>query len=180
MRFLLFVCLFLSLPVAALADQHDPVLDQLFQELATGSIDTNAAIRSQIESRWAEAASPSIQLIYDRAIEAQNSGDERLSAELIGHVTRLAPSFAEGWRMKADILRRSGDRQAALKAYEKCLELEPRHYLASIAIGDLNFEAQQYRAALDHYQQAARWAPKFIELQDKLSLTYDLLGGREI
>lgn len=179
MRFLL-PLLLLACPFPALADQTDPGLDQLFADLAKGHQREASATVERIEELWAEAESPSVALIYDRAEQALAAGQTGLSEELAGHVTRLAPSFAQGFMLQGVIFEELGKTGKAAEAYRQCLELEPRHFFAAAALADIHFEAERYEAALKLYQQALKWNPHYPYVHGQIERIYRVRRGQAI
>jgi len=184
MRFFAFVFSALALLSAGLApaaaDQTDPSLEALFAELRDGTVIDAQATTDRIVEVWATAPSPTVNILYERATEAMYNDEYDLADELANHITGLAPSFAQGWVLQANIKIALNDRQRALDAYREALELEPRHFIASSQLADILNANGQDRAAFDLYQQALQWNPHYTPARDASARLRQVLTGQEI
>ena len=174
------VSLFAVATSEARADQYDPSLEPLFTELRDGSgLDVDETTARIVEI-WSVSQSPTATLLFNRASEAAVHGEHDLALELARHVTGLAPSFAQGWVLFAELNMIQGDYDGAYAAYDKALELEPRHFIATTDLADILYANGEERAAFDLYQQALKWNPHY---ERALSQARDLrnrLSGQEI
>ena len=184
MRF--FACLFSAFAILAAglapaaADQTDPSLEALFAELRDGTVIDAQATTERIVEVWAMAPSPTVNILYERAAEAMYNDEYDLADELANHITGLAPHFAQGWVLQANIKIALNERQNALDAYREALELEPRHFIASSQLADILYANGEDRAAFDLYQQALQWNPHYQPARDASARLRQVLTEQEI
>lgn len=164
----------------ALADQSDPGLEGLFNELRDGTALDAQATTARIVEIWATPASPTVGILYERAYEAALAGELSLADELCLHVTGLAPSFAQGWVLQASIKARLSKREAANGAYRNALDLEPRHFIALSDLADRLFASDEVEAAFELYQQALKWNPHYAPAREQAARIREQLSGQEI
>lgn len=164
----------------AAADQTDPSLKVLFQELRDGSVLSADKTTERIVEIWARPANGSAAVLYERAEIALLNDDLELATTLVGHMTGLSPSFAQGWMLKASIDQSAGRLQAAMDSFAKVVALEPRHFLAHIAIADMYLRSEKKREAFDAYQKALEWNPHLEYARDQAAKLLIELDGQEI
>ena len=177
--FAVFLSVF-ALSSQASADQTDPRLDLLFEELRTGD-----AVRAQenvdrILEIWADASSDTVDLLYGRAEDAAHNGADELSLALLDHVVGLAPNFAQGYALRGAIRLNAGDSEGALEDFSKVLELEPRHFDVRQALAGLLLASGETRAAYDMYQKALEWNPHDEAVRGQARALRRDLEGQEI
>lgn len=144
----------------AVADQSDPALDGLFEELQRAEQRTSAKrVEAEIWKIWQESNSKSINLLLARGMGAMDGGDYVTALSMFNHVVDLAPNFAEGWhrRARAYFLLSNVDR--ALTDIEQALALEPRHFGALLGLTAVMFEKKEYDKAIAAYKQASEIHP---------------------
>ena len=166
----------------ARADQTDPALDALFEALTAPGSDAEAAreVQDEIEARWFAAPETGVAVLFDRAVLALNDRDPALAVVLTGHVTGLAPSFAEGWVLAGHAYAAAGQPQDAARAYAEAVRLEPRHYTALARLGDLAVEAGDKRAGLARYRAALLVNPHLGAVRSRADALRDEAARREI
>ncbi|MEM8936486.1 MAG: tetratricopeptide repeat protein [Pseudomonadota bacterium] len=180
MRLLLTVLFFSIAPLSAFADQTDPRLDLLFEELRVGdaiSADSNV---ERIAEIWADSASDTVDLLYSRAFESADAGAHGLSLVLLDHVVGLAPNFAQGYALRGMVRLSSEDRAGAMEDFSKTLELEPRHFEVRALLGEMLLAGDEKRAAYDMFQSALEWNPHDAHLRDRARALRRDLDGQEI
>ena len=172
----------LVLLASAAADQTDPKLDPLFDALRApgGDAAEARAIQDEIEGLWFEAPETGVALLFDRAVVALNDRDPGLAVVLTGHVTGLAPSFAEGWMLAGHAYSAAGQPQDAARAYAEAVRLEPRHFDALARLGDLAMEAGDKPAALARYREALLINPHLEAVRARADALRDEAARREI
>ncbi len=164
----------------ARADQNDPALEALFLELKDGTVLDAEETTNRIIEIWSKAPSPTVTILLSRAMEAAAHGEMTLAEELAGHVNGLAPSFAQGWVLKAEISLAQGEYDPAFEAYQKALDLEPRHFIATTDLADILNRKGEARAAFDLYQQALKWNPHYERARAEAADLREELSGQEI
>ena len=181
MRFFVALVVGLSLGfTAALADQTDPSLDALFQELRDGTVIDAERTTERIVEIWARPANAVSAVLYERAELAFFGGDLDLAAVLADHMTGLSPNFAQGWVLRGSIDQAAGRLQGAIDAYTRAVELEPRHFLAHAALAEMLSASGNTRAAFDTYQRALEWNPHLEEAREEAARLRRKLTGQEI
>ena len=164
----------------AWADQTDPGLEALFSELRDGTVIDAEQTTQRIAEIWADAPNPTVDILYERASEALYNRDYALADELAAHITGLAPHFAQGWVLQANIKMALENRQEALDAYREALQLEPRHFIASSQLAGILYANGEERAAFELYQQALQWNPHYAPAREAASRLRETLSGQEI
>lgn len=177
--FCLAIALFLA-SQPAWADHTDPRLDDLFARLRTAEDYQAEALTARIVSIWSEPQSDTVAVLYDRAEAALAAGDERVADELLGHVVSLAPSFAQGWVLRARTRLSDEDYDGALSALERAVTLEPRHFLALESLGQTFLTLGQDRAAYGAFQQALRLNPHMEGVRQNLRALAPKIEGQGI
>ncbi|WP_306249751.1 hypothetical protein [Parvularcula sp. IMCC14364] len=182
MRFFLLITALISLFLAptAFADQNDPGLDALFQELRDGTALDAEETSQRILEIWSTAPSPTVTLLYSRAYEAAMANDMDVARELTSHVTGLAPNFAQGWVLQATVYLNLEQYELAYDGYRKALELEPRHFIATTDLADILKANGEDRAAFDLYQEALKWNPHYAHARRQAAELRESLSGSEI
>lgn len=158
-----FAALLLALlPVqgTVLAAQDDPRLNDLFAALAKApSAEMAAPIEAEIGSIWTQSKSATTELLLARGAAMLESGDVDVAYKLMQTVTALDPDFAEGWNMLANVQLMREQTSAAIAAVKRTLELEPRHYPALAALGNILESLGDDKAALAAYDASLKINP---------------------
>ncbi|PIE11606.1 MAG: hypothetical protein CSA70_11085 [Rhodobacterales bacterium] len=126
-------------------------MDDLFSRLATADAVDAARLEREIEMRWAQSGSPSVDLLLKRARDAMEAGK---TAEAIEHYTALtdhAPGFAEGWYGRATAFFESGRVGMAVADLERALAFDPRHYKAIFGLGVIFETLNRHEEAFDAF-----------------------------
>jgi hypothetical protein len=93
----------------AAASPHGAVSeeDKLFGQLhAATSPEEARPIEQKLDGLFRVSGSPSVDLLMTRARAALGGADTGTARKLLEAVTRVAPRYAEGWRARAQMLRR--------------------------------------------------------------------------
>lgn len=126
------------LAAPAAADQDDPALDDLFNELYEASARTQIrAVEAAIQRLWDKSGSDTADLLLNRGTVALNSGNYETALEALSAVVELAPGFAEGWNRRATLFFVMGHLDDSLADIERALALAPRHYGALAGLGQI-------------------------------------------
>lgn len=173
-----FVCVAVS--GAAHADQTDPRLDLLFEELRGG-----AAVRAEenvarILDIWSDAQSDTVDLLFERAEESADRGENALAIALLDHVVGLAPNFAQGYALRGAVKVHADDTSGAIEDFSKVLELEPRHFEVRIMLAQILLASGAKREAYDMFQKALEWNPHDEDVRRRARTLRRELDGQEI
>ncbi len=163
----------------SLADQRDPRLDELFEKLRVGT-DDSEAVADEIQEIWLIAPETGINILAARLTAAIDLGDAQTAAVLADHVTSLAPHYGEGWMLAGYAARLREDSNAARAAFTRALALEPRHFNAHIALGNLANAEGDTRAAFDHYEKALSLHPGLEDIRELANRLRAAIGSQEI
>lgn len=158
MRLILLAILSL-IAVPAAADQTDPRLDRLFEELRTGEGGEAADIAAMIQSIWNDSQSDTVDLLYERALAARAADQRALAVALLDHAVGLAPNFMQAHALRGSLRLASGDQAGALGDFMRAIELEPRQYDVRIAVAELMAAGGDKRGAYEMLQEALEWNP---------------------
>jgi tetratricopeptide (TPR) repeat protein len=153
------IALAASLPGGASADQTDPRLDQLFEELRVGDARRAEENVARIIEIWSDSQSDTVDLLYERASLAADNGAFDLSLALLDHVVGLAPNFAQGYALRGEVRLTAEDRAGAIEDFSKALELEPRQFEIRTTLASLLLAGGERRDAYEMFQKALEWNP---------------------
>jgi tetratricopeptide (TPR) repeat protein len=144
---------------AAHADQTDSRLDLLFEELRTGEAIRAEENVARIIELWSDAQSDTVDLLFARAEESMQNGNDELALALLDHVVGLAPNFAQGYALRGVVRSRLQDNVGAIEDFSKVLELEPRHFDIRVNLAQRLQASGAKREAYEMYQKALEWNP---------------------
>lgn len=170
-----------ALSPVALADQHDPRLDELFKALGeTRDERTAEPIEQEIWRIWNEAKSPTTALLLDRSSTVAEAGDLDTSLTLLDTLVALDPNFAEGWATRATLRVMREEPNEAIKDIERALALEPRHFAALAGLGQIMVMLGNDKAALKAFDAALRINPSLGEVRMQAESLRRKVGGQKI
>lgn len=156
----------LAAPTPAAADQTDPRLDALFEELKDPEVPGSApAIQFSIWAIWFTHDDPQVTEVMNEGVKALAEGRYPEAARLFTRVTELAPDFAEGWNRRATTYYLMGRYQDSLTDIERVLGLAPRHFGALAGRGLNLKELGRPREAIRAYQAALEVNPHMEQVQ---------------
>ena len=177
------VCAFayvLAALAPAAADQTDPRLDTLFEELRVGdAIRAEENVRRIVEI-WSDSQSDTVDILYARAKASADSGGFELSSAILDHVVGLAPNFAQGYALRGVVRLAMDDRSGAVEDFSKAIELEPRHFEVRMALAGILYAGDELRAAYDMYQKVLEWNPHDERARSQARILRRELDGQEI
>ena len=79
--------------------------------------------------------------------------------KVIDSVTSLAPDFAEGWHLRAQLQMAAGDDEGALISLQKTVTLNPREFNALSRLADMLEDYGDKKAALATYRKVQKLDP---------------------
>ena len=162
------------------ADQTDPRLDRLFENLRSGEGDDAQTIVAEIQAIWSDSQSDTVDLLSARASDAAAAGERDLAASLLDHAIGLSPSFMQAYALRGSLRLADGDQPGAIADFYRAIELEPRQFDVRIALGDLAAAAGDKRAAYDHFQKALEWNPHEPHARARAAALRSAIEGSEI
>lgn len=159
MKNILTILLLFSSPWA-LADQNDPRLPGLFEELQAAE---NAMQAGTIEIRiwdiWGEHPDPEIAEMMFFAMDELGGDQYSLALQSFTEIIERAPDFAEAWNMRATTHFLMGNYRKSEADIMRTLELEPRHFGALSGLGQVYVELEQYYDARNALRRALQVNP---------------------
>lgn len=176
-------CLFLILALAVSpvrADQTDPRLDLLFEELRTGEATRAEENVVRIIEIWSEPSSDTVGLLYTRAEAMAAADNKELALALLDHVVGLSPHFAQGYALRGAVRLTHDDQEGAIADFSKVLELEPRHFEVRTALANILLASGAKREAYEMFQRVLEWNPHDDSVRRRARALRRELDGQEI
>ncbi len=124
-------------------------LNVLFTQLKNAPDEGTAQrLATAIEKIWRRSGSDTADLMMERAGMALLAQKYDLAIKLLGSLTRMAPSYAEGWNQLATVHFLRNDYGHAVRDLRRVLTLEPRHFKALEGLAIILRETGSKKAAL--------------------------------
>ena len=153
---------------AALADQDDPRLNNLFKKLnETENQDEIRDLISDIWNIWYEVDDPKVIEYFEKGIQAMNLRNCPLAIRFFNNLIEEDPNFAEGWNKRATVHFMMGNFDQSMQDIIKTLELEPRHFGALDGMGLIFIHQGQFKQAIDVYDKMLEIFPFSVKTMDK-------------
>lgn len=171
---------------AAHADQRDPALDRLFDELQrTASLPEAQTIVAEIWLRWTAFADEAGRDNRARSLMAagmQMMGDGRLEAaeRVFTEIVGTHPEHAEAWNKRATVRFMRGNDTGSRSDIARVIALEPRHFGALSGLGMINMRRGDLAGALQAFEAALRVNPHMPQAEDMVASLRQRLGGRAL
>jgi tetratricopeptide (TPR) repeat protein len=168
-------------PVAKPAQPQKPLTEaQLLEQLKKAdSPEAAKPIEEKLAGLYRASGSPSIDLLMTRA-RAVALSDKKAARKLINAVTNIAPRYAEGWRTRAALESEMGEDAAAMVSLQKTVQINPRHFMALVELGDLLQEYGDKAQALKLYRQAAALNPQMEGAEMRIRELTRAVEGQDI
>lgn len=153
--------LFLIATLGSAQAQPKAQIDRWFADLAKAeSAEDAGPIEEKIDAAFRQSGSASIDLLMTRAKESVAGGDSKTAITLAAAVNKLAPSYAEGWRLRAMLDAASGEDSAAMLGLQKVISLNPRHISAMVELAGMLEDYGDKAGALKLYRQVQGLSPR--------------------
>ena len=148
-RFLLLACLFL------VGVAHAEPSDEMFEKLRNAPSDSEAHdVALDIWASWMESGSATVDVIMERAVDAQTAGDIETARALYDRAILIKPDYSEAWNRRASIFLTEENYPEALRDLNEVLRLEPRHFGAWAGLGMMFEGMEAPHQALEAYREA--------------------------
>lgn len=192
MRLVLALCLVSvaaqAAPVVKPPAVHPPVpaprpetQDQLFAQLKKAeSAEEAKPIEEKLAAMFRASGSASVDLLMSRVHIEQAGADAKTAKKLIDAVTRIAPGYAEGWHVKAEMEAAVNDDTNALISLQKVVALNPRNFTALVELGEMLEDYGDKKTALALYRRALDVDPQLELAQRKVKELSVSVEGRDI
>ena len=175
------IVFFAMLAGVAQADQKDPRLDKLFEQLkAASNTEMAQPIEEQIWNIWLESGDQNVDALMAIGVAAMNDSDYDQAYRAFSRVVDLAPNFAEGWNKRATVLYLMGRYEDSIKDIGKTLALEPRHFGALSGLGLCNAQLDKEKEALDAFEKALAINPNMPGIKLDAEEMKKQLGNKSI
>lgn len=130
------------------------LLDELYAHLATAeNEDVANRIATAIEHVWQAYGSDTVNLLMERARRAASEKKPELAINLLNRAAQLAPDFAEVFNRRASVHYAQNNARASIGDLRRVLALEPNHFKALEALGQILKEMENKKAALEVYRK---------------------------
>ncbi len=147
-------------PAGARADQNDPALDVLFEQLtAVEQRAEGERVTNRIWVLWREIDDPDLAAAMEQGIVAMRSGRHADAERRFSAVIEAEPGYAEAWNKRATVRYMRGRYTAAAADIRRALALEPRHFGALAGLGLVYMQLERYRAAIESFERALELNP---------------------
>jgi Flp pilus assembly protein TadD len=152
------LCLVLIAAPAAAAPSQ---LDRWFADLAKADSPEDAKpIEDKIEAAFRQSGSPSADLLATRAKQAMGAADNKTAGAILTALTHVAPTYAEGWHLRATLDAATGNDSAAMLSLQKVVSLNPRNFSAMVELAEMLEDYGDKKAALTFYRKALALDPQ--------------------
>jgi tetratricopeptide (TPR) repeat protein len=159
-NFLIAAAILAVLATPARADQKDPRLPALFDQLkAAETVETAQPVEQQIWTIWSQSESDDVNLLMGLGVNAMARADYSTALDLFNKMVEVAPNFSEGWNKRATVYYLMGEYEQSRADVAKTLELEPRHFGALSGLGLIYLAEGQNDKALDAFRRALKVNP---------------------
>jgi tetratricopeptide (TPR) repeat protein len=173
--FSILLCAFMS--PFLLADQSDPRLDTLFQELKSTNNQRMAQLISEdIWNIWSRHNNKKVDELFTLGETAMNNGDFESALSHFNQVIKLAPDFSEAWNKRATTYYQAGQYEASLADIEETLRLEPRHFGALTGRGLCYMKQDKWQTALPAFDQALNINPWLVRVRKNIKILNKMLN----
>jgi len=165
----------------ASADQYDPTLPPLFNDLKGASSAVEAGkLEDKIWEIWAATGNPLLDRLMIQSSDAMIRSDFHAALQDLDELTRARPDFAEAWNKRATVYYLMGDYQKALADIDRTLALEPRHFGALAGLGLTNLKLGNDAAAVDAFERVIAIDPLYPNAKDNLQMAKNALKRNSI
>ena len=120
----------LSRPPQTAAEKARRLADTYAQLATADDEETAKRHASAIERLWMQSGSDTVNLLLERAHQAQKKKNLELAQKLLDNVVALAPDYAEGFNQRAYFHFTQNNFQAAVGDLRRTLALDPNHFKA--------------------------------------------------
>ena len=176
----LYLMTMLLMPLAV-AEASESNIDMLFSRLGQVSTDEEAAVlRHAVEALWRRGDDATLTLLMGRVESALQRQNYTVALNLLNHIVKLAPDWAEAWNSRASLHALLEDDTGALADFDRALRLEPRHFDALASEGTILLRQGKKPEALKAYQRALFLCPHRPQLQTQVRRLILDVEGQDI
>lgn len=148
-------------------------LDALFRRLALAPRDTEA-LEDAIWTIWMYHPHHHVALALDKAASDIAAQRYDIAETRLATLIRARPDFPEAWHKRATLHYLRQDDAESICDLHHTLELEPRHYPAMMAFGEICLSRKDAEAAIIAFNAAHKIHPALPAIQDGLQRAQEL------
>ena len=142
------------------ADQNDPKLEILFNDLSQTQSEMKAQpILLEIWSIWSVAIDTKTQEKFDAGNQLMSKRQYEESILMFSDAINLQPTFAEAWNKRATVNYIIGNYEESISDIFSTLELEPRHFGALDGLAQIYMLQNKYFKAAQVYRKILEILP---------------------
>ena len=142
------------------ADQNDPKLEILFNDLSQTQSEMKAQpILLEIWSIWSVAIDTKTQEKFDAGNQLMSKRQYDDSILMFSDAINLQPTFAEAWNKRATVNYIIGNYEESISDIFSTLELEPRHFGALDGLAQIYMLQNKYFKAAQVYRKILEILP---------------------
>jgi tetratricopeptide (TPR) repeat protein len=142
------------------ADQNDPKLEILFNDLSQTQSEMKAQpILLEIWSIWSVAIDTKTQEKFDAGNQLMSKRQYDESILMFSDAINLQPTFAEAWNKRATVNYIIGNYEESISDIFSTLELEPRHFGALDGLAQIYMLQNKYFKAAQVYRKILEILP---------------------
>ena len=159
-RISLTIFLFFLMVSISQADQNDPKLEILFNDLSQTQSEMKAQpILLEIWSIWSVAIDTKTQEKFDAGNQLMSKRQYDESILMFSDAINLQPTFAEAWNKRATVNYIIGNYEESISDIFSTLELEPRHFGALDGLAQIYMLQNKYFKAAQVYRKILEILP---------------------
>ncbi len=159
-RISLTIFLFFLMVSISQADQSDPKLEILFNDLSQTQSEMKAQpILLEIWSIWSVAIDTKTQEKFDAGNQLMSKRQYDESILMFSDAINLQPTFAEAWNKRATVNYIIGNYEESISDIFSTLELEPRHFGALDGLAQIYMLQNKYFKAAQVYRKILEILP---------------------
>lgn len=164
-----------------LADQNDPRLEELFEQLhAAPDLIAAAPIEEAIWQIWVDHEDPQSRRLMFAGIAQMNSNNLSGALATFNELVQLAPQYAEAWNKRATLYYMMGEHDKSELDIQKTLELEPFHFGALSGRGLVRMGKRDFEGARNAFSAALEVHPNMDAVRGNLRAIEEFLRKRTI
>ncbi len=138
--------------------------DEMFDELLNApDAETADPVEADIWASWGESGSPTVDLLMERAANAEQTGETDLALSLYDRAVLVKPDYAEAYHRRAILFLSDDNYAEALRDLNEALSLEPRHFGAWTGLGAILERFGSTSEALAAYREALKIHPNLAQ-----------------
>lgn len=158
------------------ADQTDPQLDELFEQLLqTDDESSLRQIESQIWELWLQHPNQDVERLMQLGTQRMNAQAVADAMLVFTQLTENFPNYAEAWNKRATLHYLIGEPEASEADIKRTLELEPRHFGALSGLGLVYLQRNELAKAKQAFEDLIAVHPNSPNAKANLDLINEQL-----